>query len=302
MQARRHRVGQVDRDPGGAVAQPGADQARPAAGAALLRQRAARPRVVRRSPAPPLRGFCDPAPAARAVRSEPPVRPGGPRRARAGRRRTFSVGSSSSACVITRACATLISPRPSASATRLQRRSSASASARSRRFAPKSLSVCSVSKAATSRAPSASATSSEAAITRSLQGSQLGVEPSQPQQRRPLVTGIHEHDLHPGALLERRLDGIGTRENRVRAAARRSNSQRHLQHRRRTMGLTCRCSVPVSGGPDGPGRPLSITIGSNLFSIIQVPSGRRNPPHQTRATTTPAATSRRGRTARFTLR
>ncbi len=81
---------------------------------------------------------------------------------------SFSAGSSSRARVITRACATLRSPRPRAAATWFQRRSRASASARSRRFAPKSPRVSWESKAATSRAPSARATSSATAISRSL--------------------------------------------------------------------------------------------------------------------------------------
>ena len=48
-----------------------------------------------------------------------------------------------------------------------------------------------------------------------LQRGQLRLQPGQPQQRGPLVGRVHEHDLHIGRVLERSLDRVGTREHRM---------------------------------------------------------------------------------------
>ena len=178
------------------------------------------------------------------------------------------MGSSSSACVITRACATLRSPRPSA----VSDQAPAPVQCLGQRQVTPVRAVVAERVLSEQRRDVAGTLGQRDVVGGrhhpQPQRRQLGLEPSQPQQRRPLVTGIHEHDLHIGALLQRRLDGIGTREHRVRAARRRSNSPRTSCIDDGPWVLTCRCSVPVSSGPDGPGRSLSITIGSNLCSII----------------------------------
>ena len=51
-----------------------------------------------------------------------------------------------------------------------------------------------------------------------LQRGQLRLETGQPQQRRPLVPGVHEGDLHISGLLQRRRDRLGTRQHRVHVA------------------------------------------------------------------------------------
>ena len=163
--------------------------------------------------------------------------------------------------------------RPARSRPVAHRRSSDSASTRSRRLAPPSVRVWCVTRRPTSRAPSSSATSSEAAITRSRNAASCASTRASCSRAARLSSGSHEGDLDVDGLLQRGLDRVGARQHRVER--RRSNVvlTAHLLHRLVTMtdwfSRSMQRACEQADLDRGPGRSLSITIGSNLCSIVQ---------------------------------